>query len=136
MEVYRSCISDRAYARPQIHRSESPEPAVPHAIEEKAVIEFIFEMSDLGTPIRNKFMTSIALNVTRHRPEADRPVREPNKNWTKVFERKHPELRTRRAEKLNWKRHDKNTYSKVEHWFDVIGEVLSDEAILAGCSLC
>lgn len=88
-------------------------------------------MSDLATPIRNKFIPLIALNVTRHRPEADRPVRQPNKNWTKAFERRHPELHTRRAKALNWKRHDNTIYSKVEHWFEVIGEVLGDKAILA-----
>lgn len=48
--------------------------------EEKAVIEFILEISDLRTPIRNKFIPSIALGITSYRPEADRLVREPNKN--------------------------------------------------------
>ena len=103
--------------------------------EEKVVIEFIFEMSDLGTHIRNNFIPLIALSVTRHRPKADRLVRRPNKNWIKL-ERMHPELRTRRAKTLNSKRHDKNIYSKVERGFDVISEVLSDGATLAGCSLC
>jgi hypothetical protein len=99
--------------------------------EERALVDFILEMSELGTPIRNKFIPSIALSITRHRPETDRPAREPNKNWTKAFERRHPELQTRRAKALNWKRHDKNIYPKVEDWFEVIGKVLGDKAILA-----
>jgi len=125
-----STLHARARGRRSIEaKAQSQQYLMP--FEEKAVIEFILEMSDLGTPIRNKFIPSIALSVTRHRPEADRPVRESNKNWTKAFERRHPELRTRRAKALNWKRHDKDIYSKVEHWFDVIGEVLNDKAILA-----
>lgn len=99
--------------------------------EEKAVIEFILEMSDLGTPVRNKFIPSIAFSVTRHRLEVDRPAQAPNKNWTKAFETRHPELQTRCAKPLNWKRHDKNIYPKVEHWFDVISKVLGDDAIVA-----
>lgn len=99
--------------------------------EERALVDFILEMSELGTPIRNKFIPSIALSITRHRLEADRPASDPNKNWTKAFERRHPELQTRRAKALNWKRHDKNIYPKVEDWFDVIGKVLGDDAIVA-----
>lgn len=129
-DVPLSTLHARARGRRSIEaKAQSQQYLMP--FEEKAVIEFILEMSDLGTPIRNKFIPSIALSVTRHRPEADRPVRQPNKNWTKAFERRHPELRTRRAKALNWKRHDKNIYWKVEHWFDVIGEVLSEKAVLA-----
>jgi hypothetical protein len=65
--------------------------------EERALVDFILEMSELGTPKRNKFIPSKA----------------------------------RRAKALNWKRHDKNIYPKVEDWFDVIGKVLGDKAILA-----
>jgi hypothetical protein len=32
---------------------------------------------------------------------------------------------------LDWDRHEKNTYWKMAHWFEVIGRVLSDPAILA-----
>jgi len=69
--------------------------------EERALVDFILEMSELGVPIRNKFILSIALSITRHRPETDRPAREPNKNWTKAFERRHPELQTRQVKALN-----------------------------------
>jgi len=32
---------------------------------------------------------------------------------------------------LDWKRHEKNIYGKVTHWFEVIGRILKDPAILA-----
>lgn len=72
-------------------------------------------MSELGTPIRNKFIPSIALSITYYRPEADRLVSELNKNRTKAFERRYLELRTRHAKALNWKCYDKNIHSKVEY---------------------
>lgn len=129
-DVPLSTLHARARGRRSIEaKAQSQQYLTP--FEEKAVIEFILEMSNLGTPVRNKFIPSIAFSVTRHRPEADRPVKEPNKNWTKAFERRHPALQTRRAKALNWKRHDKNIYPKVEEWFDVIGKALGDDAIMA-----
>lgn len=101
------------------------------SFEERALVNFILEMSELGTPIWNKFIPSIALSITRHRPEAERPAREPNKNWTKVFEGRYLELQTRRVKALNWKRYDKKVYPKVEDWFDVISKVSGDKAIPA-----
>lgn len=86
-------------------------------------------MSDFGTPVRIKYIPSIAFSVTRHRLEADRPVKPLGKNWAKAFENRHRELQARTAKALDWKRHDKNIYPKVEHWFDVIGKVLEDETI-------
>ena len=78
-DVPLSTLHARARGRRSIEaKAQSQQYLMP--FEEKAVIEFILEMSDLGTPIRNKFIPSIALSVTRHRPEADRPVRQPNKN--------------------------------------------------------
>jgi hypothetical protein len=32
---------------------------------------------------------------------------------------------------LNWDRHEKNIYGKITHWFEVIGKILQDPAILA-----
>jgi hypothetical protein len=32
---------------------------------------------------------------------------------------------------LDWNRHDKNIYPKSVHWFEVIGTVLRDPAVLA-----
>lgn len=52
--------------------------------EERVLVEFILEMSELGTPIRNKFIPSIAFTITRHRLRADRPARKPNKSQAKA----------------------------------------------------
>ncbi|KAF4625232.1 hypothetical protein G7Y89_g12940 [Cudoniella acicularis] len=88
-------------------------------------------MSDLGQPIRMKFVPSIAFSVTRQRPAADRPLKAPGKNWTKALERRHLILTARRLGAMDWNRHEKNIYEKVTRWFEVIGEVLQDPAILA-----
>jgi hypothetical protein len=31
---------------------------------------------------------------------------------------------------IDWKRHENNIYDKITHWFEVIGKVLQDPAIL------
>jgi len=80
-------------------------------------------MSDLGQPIRIKFIPSIAFSVTRERPKADRPLKPPGKNWAKALENRHPELQARRVSALDWDRHEKNIYGKVTHWFEVIGKI-------------
>lgn len=48
--------------------------------EEKAVIQFILQMAELGTPVRIKYIPSLAFTATCHRPEVDRPAKPPNKN--------------------------------------------------------
>ncbi|KAM0703962.1 hypothetical protein Q7P35_008968 [Cladosporium inversicolor] len=98
--------------------------------EEKAVVDFILHMAELGTPVRIKYIPSLAFTVTRHRPEADRPANPPNKNWTKAFENRHPELKARKVKALDWNRHEKNIYHKIEEWFQVIGKVLGGPDIL------
>ena len=75
-------------------------------------------------------MSSLAFTATRHRPEANRPVKPPNKNWAKAFENRHPELKSRKVKALDWQRHEKNIYHKIENWFEVIGEVWDDSDIL------
>jgi hypothetical protein len=88
-------------------------------------------MSDLGQPIRIKFIPSIAFCVTRQRPAAERPFKPPGRNWTKALETRHPVLKARRVGALDWNRHEKNIYGKVTYWFEVIGKILKDPAILA-----
>jgi hypothetical protein len=65
------------------------------------------------------------------RPTTDRPLKPPGRNWTKALENRHPVLKARRVKALDWNRHEKNTYTKITHWFEVIGKVLQDPAILA-----
>jgi len=49
--------------------------------EEKAMVDFLLQMFILGTPVRIKYLPSIAHTATRHRSEAERPVKPPGKNW-------------------------------------------------------
>jgi len=97
--------------------------------EEEVVLKYLLQMSDLGYPIRMKFIPSIAFSVTRQRPAAERPLKPPGRNWTKALENRHLELRARRLKALDWNRHEKNTYRKITRWFEVIARVLQDPAI-------
>jgi hypothetical protein len=99
--------------------------------EETALVNFLLQMSDLGQPVRIKFIPSLAFVATRQRPAADRPPKPPGKNWAKAFESRHPETAARRVMALDWNRHDNNILGKITHWFEVIETVLDDEAILA-----
>ena len=84
----------------------------------------------MGQPIRIKYIPSIAFSATCQRPTPNRPPKPPGKNWAKALENRHPELKARRVRALDWNRHKKNTYKKITHWFEVIGNVLQDPAIL------
>ena len=88
-------------------------------------------MSNLSQPVRMKHIPSIAFSAIRWRPTPDRLPKPPGKNWAKALENRHPELKTRRVRALDWNRHENNTYKKITHWFEVIGAVLQDLAILA-----
>jgi len=98
--------------------------------EDKAVVEFLLQMSNLGQPVRVNYIPSIAFSATRQRPTPDRPPKPPGKNWTKALENHHPELKARKVRALNWNRHEKNTYEKITDWFEVIRKVLQDSAVL------
>ena len=98
--------------------------------EEKALVKFLLLMSNLGHPVRIKFMRSLAFSITRHR-STNEPTKLPGKNWPRAFEKRHPELKARRVKAVNWKRHDNYIYDKVREWFKVIGKVLQDPAILS-----
>ena len=43
--------------------------------EEEVVVKYLLQMSDLGQPIRIKFIPFIAFRVTCHRPTTDRPLK-------------------------------------------------------------
>jgi hypothetical protein len=48
--------------------------------EEDVVVKFLVQMSNLGQPIRMKFIPSIAFSVTCQRPAVERPLKAPGKN--------------------------------------------------------
>ena len=88
-------------------------------------------MSDLGNPVRIKFLSSLAFSIALQRSTTDKAIKPPGKNWAKAFQDRHPEVRARTVKALDWNRHEKNIYNKVTQWFDVIERVLRDPAILA-----
>jgi hypothetical protein len=68
-----STLYHRARGRQSIQaKAQSQQYLAP--FEEKAVVQFILQMAELGTPVRIKYIPSIAFTATRHRPEADRPA--------------------------------------------------------------
>lgn len=114
--VPRSHPHYRAHGRRSLQlKAQSQQCVTPY--EEKAVVEFILRMAGLGTPIRIKYIPCIAFSAARHRPEADRPLKPPGKNWAKDHERRHPKIAARRVRAMDWIRHERNIYEKVEHWW-------------------
>lgn len=98
--------------------------------EEKAMVDFVLQMADLGTPVRIKYIPSIAFTVARGRPESDWPLKPPGKNWAKSLEKRHPRLKAKKVKALDWDRHEKNIFPKIEDWFEKIGKVLKGTDIL------
>jgi hypothetical protein len=95
--------------------------------EEKALVAFLLLMSNLGYPVRIKYIPSLAFTLARQRSPTAKP---PGKNWPRAFEKRHPELKARTVKAIDWKRHGNNTYPKIVEWFDVIRSVIQDPAIL------
>lgn len=96
--------------------------------EEKALVTFLLLMSNLRHPVRIKYIPSLAFSLARQRfTTVDKP---PGKNWARAFEKRHPELKARRVKSMDWKRHENNTYDKILYWFEVIGRILQNPAIL------
>jgi hypothetical protein len=128
-DVPRSTLHARARGRRSIKaKAQSQQYLTP--AEEKAVVDFVLQMSALGTPVRIKYIPSIAFTVTRGRPEPDRPLKPPGKNWAKSLEKRHPEIKARKVKALDWDRHEKNIFPKIEHWFEEIGKVLKGSDIV------
>jgi hypothetical protein len=99
--------------------------------EEDALVNFLLQMSDLGQPVRIKFIPLLAFCVARQRSERAQPPKPPNKNWARTFEKRHPDTQARRVTALDWNRHEKNTYWKISYWVEVIGRVLQAPTVLA-----
>lgn len=128
--VPRSTLHHRARGRRSIEKKAQDQQYL-HPWEEDVVVKFLLQMSDIGQSVRIKFIPSIAFIATRKRAMADRPLKPPGKNWAKALENRHPVLKARRLGAIDWNRHDKHIYWKVVHWFEVIGKILQDPAILA-----
>ena len=128
-EVPRSTLYHRAHVRPsKEEKAQRQQYLTPE--EEKAVVKFLLLMSSLGQPVRIKFIPSLAFSIACQR-SANKPTKPPCKNWARAFEKRHPELKARRVRAIDWKRHENNTYDKMIEWFEVIGKVLQDPAVLS-----
>ncbi|KAI1665637.1 DDE superfamily endonuclease [Pyrenophora tritici-repentis] len=98
--------------------------------EEKALVAFLILMSSFGQPVRIKYIPTLAFSIARRRFPTSRPNKPPGKNWAQAFGKRHPELKAKRIRSIDWKRHEIYIYTKVTEWFEVIGKVLQDLAIL------
>lgn len=98
--------------------------------EDKAVVDFLFQITELGQPVRMKHISGIVFQIIQCRPAPIKPSKPPNKKWAKAFEQRHPELKTRKVRALDWNRHNSNIYQKIIYWFEVIRTVLQDSAIV------
>ncbi|KAF5848074.1 hypothetical protein GGP41_009307 [Bipolaris sorokiniana] len=98
--------------------------------EEKALVKFLLLMSSLGQPVRVKYLRSLAFSIARQRFTKSESIKRPGKNWPRAFEKRHPELQTRRVRSIDWKRHGNNIYEKIVEWFNVISQVLQDPCVL------
>jgi hypothetical protein len=81
--------------------------------EEDALVHHLLQLSDLGQPVRIKFISPLAFCLARQRIESKRPPKPPGKNWSMDFRRRHPEVEARRVQALDWNRHEKSIYPKV-----------------------
>ena len=80
--------------------------------------------SELGHPVRIKFLPFIAFSVARERSSVDKANKSPGQKWARCFAKRHPEIKARTVKPIDWNRHEKYMYEKMIHWFKVIEEVL------------
>jgi hypothetical protein len=97
--------------------------------EEKALEKYLKLMADLGNPIRIKGLPLLAFSIARQR-SSNKVTKPPGKNWARGFQKRHLALKSRRVRAMAWERHDNNIYDKILYWFEVIGKVLQDPAVL------
>lgn len=117
----------RAHGRPSA-RQKAQRQQYLTTEEEKALVTFLLSMSNLGHPVRIKYIPSLAFSLARKRSTTiDKLL---GKNWARAFEKRHPELKARRLRSIDWKRHENNIYVKIISWLEVIGKVIQDPAIL------
>jgi hypothetical protein len=86
--------------------------------------------SELGHPVRIKFLPSIAFSVARQRSSVKKPNNPPGQKWARCFAKRHSEIKARTVKPVDWNRHEKYTYGKMVHWFEAIEKVLQDPAVV------
>jgi hypothetical protein len=127
-EVSKSTLHARAHGRPSRQQKDQGQQYLSSS-EEKAVVKFLLHMANLGQPVRIKYIPSLAFSIASKR-STNRPTKPPGRNWPQSFERRHPELKSRRVKALDWDRHPNNIYDGMIEWFKIIEEVLQAPDIL------
>ena len=65
--------------------------------EEKALEKYLKLMADLGSPVRIKYLPSLAFSIARQR-STNKPTKPPGKNWSQAFQKRHHQvLKSRRV---------------------------------------
>ena len=121
-DVPRTTVHYRSRGRPSRKTKDEGQQYLTPS-EEKALVDFLLRMSASGSPVRIKYISSLAFCIARRRA-TNRPAGPPHKNWPQDFRRRHAELKSRNNKAMAWERHDNNIYNKVVHWFDVIKQEL------------
>lgn len=127
-DVPRTTLQHRARGRQSVQDKAQKQQCL-YPWEEKALVKFIIQQDALGRPVRIKYVSSIAYSLARQRIERDRPCRPPGKNWVQLLHKRHADvLKASKSMALDWNRFD--IFDKCTHWFNVIGKLLHDPAIL------
>jgi hypothetical protein len=69
--------------------------------EEKALIKYVLWMCSLGFPIRMKHLPPLAFIIAQRRFLIHRTIKPLGKNWPKAFEKRHPELISRKVKAVD-----------------------------------
>ncbi|KAH8710284.1 hypothetical protein GQ44DRAFT_567162, partial [Phaeosphaeriaceae sp. PMI808] len=81
--------------------------------EEKAFVAFLLLMPSFGQPVRMEYLPTLAFGIARRRSPTRRPNKSPGKNWAQAFGKRHPELKAKGVESIDWKRHGIHIYDKI-----------------------
>jgi len=71
------------------HRGKSPTPVISYPRGRKLLFHFLLLMSDLGQPVRIKFLPSLAFSVAHRRSTTNKSIKPPGRT---VLGPRHPEL--------------------------------------------
>ncbi|PVH73100.1 hypothetical protein DL98DRAFT_431862, partial [Cadophora sp. DSE1049] len=69
--------------------------------EEKALEKYFKGISDLGNPMRIKFVPSLAFTIACQRSTIKKPINLPGKNWAQGFVRRHPALKSQKVRAID-----------------------------------
>jgi hypothetical protein len=82
--------------------------------EEKALARYLIQMNDFGYPVPVKYTPSLAFIIARQRSTMDLTIRPRGKNCPEAFEKRHPELHSRKVKAVDWKDNSLVTVQRAE----------------------